>query len=80
MPEIKQYDWSKLQPKQVGVGSGRGTKDYATQEIIEISSKSKNSAITKIKPPINKQRKKTKVKDKRLFNDIYDQDQHLRSI
>jgi hypothetical protein len=27
-----------------------------------------------------KKKRKTKIKDKRLFNDIYDQDQHLRSI
>jgi hypothetical protein len=34
----------------------------------------------KTKPVIRSKKKRTKIQDKRLFNDIHDQDQHLRNI
>lgn len=77
MPEIEQYDWSKLKPHTPERNNRRGTKSFATHEIIEARPGSKNGDVHITRPP---KRKPTKIKDKRLFNDIYDQDQHLRNI
>lgn len=40
-----------------------------------------NKKVIRLKPNYKKfKKKKTKIKDKRLFNDIYDQNQHLKNI
>ena len=72
MPQIEQYDWSKLQPE-----SG---KQFIKQDF----SKFKIKTIAKKKKPAftrhTRKKKRLVIKDSRLFNDIYDQDQHLKSI
>ena len=42
--------------------------------------KAKKSRVKSALKQESKKVKRPKLKDKRLFNDIYDQDQHLRSI
>ncbi len=71
MPQIEQYDWSKLQPE-----SG---KQFVKQDFYRFKIKNKPK---KKKPAatIHKKKKRLVIKDSRLFNDIYDQDQHLKSI
>jgi len=46
----------------------------------EVRKPIKNYKPPKVKRVHRAKRKKAKIIDKRLFNDIYDQDQHLRSI
>jgi hypothetical protein len=74
MPEIEQYDWSKLQPEKA---ERLVKQDFSRFKIKALPKKNKKVVTNK---RFNRKRKSTKVKDSRLFNDIYDQDQHLKSI
>lgn len=74
MPTIKQYDWSKLKPELPEKRQTHGTLNFSTHEYRESRKNSRHGAIKTTRQP------KVKLKDKRLFNDSYDQQQHLRSI
>lgn len=73
MPKIEQYDWSKLQPKKA---EHFIKQDFSRFKIKVLPKKSEKVTAKRV----IKKRKSSKIKDSRLFNDIYDQDQHLKSI
>ncbi len=72
MPQIEQYDWSKLQPE-----SG---EQFVKQDFYRFKIKTKPKITKPVATGHTKKKKRLEIKDSRLFNDIYDQDQHLKSI
>lgn len=69
MPEIPQYDWSKLQPNKPVNHS-------------QLNDNGRYWRYKKLTPPRSTSKKHSKAKliDKKLFNEIYDNQQHLRQI
>ena len=74
MPEIKQYDWDKLRPKQLKAHMTHGSTEQFDRLFWRYKKQTPPTQTSK------KHGKPTAIKDKRLFNDIYDQDSHIKSI
>lgn len=66
MPKVPELNWSKLKPN--------------TPETIRRKKVAKVAKVHKPKKIRHRKKKKAKIIDKRLFGDIYDQNQHLRNI